>query len=209
MFITNRTARAGATRSPPLWRPAARTTSVRATSATPSPAIQNENLAGSRVTASGISTKAATSASGQFDHRSARKPEVEAVMQSVLVLGPSLLSLAVAGFQRGSMRRSDPARAAPGAEELLDPPAFFQELFLKCSNCVERRLGVLLLLLGQELEELRHMPEILLPVELRRPRSVPRPERQVGWIGIDRFQRALTARLGKGNLRLLRQPPLA
>jgi hypothetical protein len=80
-FITNSTASAGATSSPPVWRPAARTTSVRATSATASPAIQKATPEGSVAIARETSTTAAASASRQFDHLSVKNAELWTDMQ--------------------------------------------------------------------------------------------------------------------------------
>src|SRR6185369_10497300 len=65
---------------------------------------------------------------------------------------------------------------------------FRKQVLLELGDIVEGRLGVLLagdgqvelvLLLGQQFEELRHMPHVLLPIELRGPGPVPRPVGQV------------------------------
>src|SRR5713226_6300593 len=77
---------------------------------------------------------------------------------------------------------------------LFNTAGVVQELLLEVGDVVQRRLGVLLacdglgvllLLLGQELEELGHMPEVLLPVEASSPSAVPRPESHIGRIGVD------------------------
>ena len=42
-----------------------------------------------------------------------------------------------------------------------------------------------------------------------RPSAIPRPERHIGRLRVDRLERALPAGLGEGDLRVLRQPPFA
>src|SRR5215467_10120609 len=70
MFITNSSASAGATSSPPGWRPQALTTSVAARSTANAPATQNDAAGGSSVTASGMPARNRTSAPRQLFQRS-------------------------------------------------------------------------------------------------------------------------------------------
>ena len=111
--------------------------------------------------------------------------------------GPEQPGAAGAGRRRRIMRlvrldsgekRRGPAPASPGprrGEAYLIRPASAQQVLLEGRDVVHRRLrvllagdrlDVLLLRLDQELEEVRHVPDVLLPVEARRPGPVPGPE---------------------------------
>src|SRR5215831_19976037 len=89
---------------------------------------------------------------------------------------------------------------------LLDHSVVRQELLLEVGNCVERILGrllagdglvELLLLLDQQLEEGRHVPDVQLPVEARPEGAVPRTIGQVLRGRIDALEPALAAGLGE------------
>ena len=74
MFITNSSARAGATSSGPLCLPQAFTTAVKATSATAARLTQNAMSRGRTKTDPGTMTSAANSGGRQFDHDGFSQP---------------------------------------------------------------------------------------------------------------------------------------
>src|SRR5688572_20773503 len=95
-------------------------------------------------------------------------------------------------------------------------PGFLEQLFLEDSNIVQGGLGVLfagdrqiilLLTLYEQLEELRDMPGVLLPIETRRPGTVPRAVGYVFGIVIDRLDRTLAACGCKLMLHFRGKPP--
>jgi hypothetical protein len=84
---------------------------------------------------------------------------------------------------------------------LLDQTRFRQQVFLELRYGIKRRLGVLLtsdckieliLLLGEQLEELWHVPHVPLPFETRRPGPIPRTIAGVSRIFINSLYRRLT-----------------
>ena len=81
--------------------------------------------------------------------------------------------------QSGNDAAPPSARTPRSSVTLLDQARFLQQVLLELGDVVQGRLGVLLagdgkvelvLLLGQQLEELRHVPDVLLPIELTGPR---------------------------------------
>ena len=97
---------------------------------------------------------------------------------------------------------------------LLDQASLGQQVLLELGDVIQRGLGVLLagdgkielvLLLGEQFKELRHMPDVLLPVELRSPGAVPRTVGHVLRILVDR----LDGRLAAASRELVLDPALA
>ena len=113
-----------------------------------------------------------------------------------------------------------PVRApagGPGPVRLLDVAGLGQELLLERGDRVQRLPGALLpgdglvellLLLDEQLEELGDVPHVLLPLQARPERVVPRPEARVVVREVHALQAALAARLGEHRLDLGREPPL-
>src|SRR6266849_2128906 len=176
-FVTNRSASAGATRSGPWRRPQASTTAVTATRVAAARLNQKAALTG-RVSADAGSTRARR-ASRQLDHLGVHQVAGRAAATVAVVTGVCVIRWSTRGPGEGGAG----APPLPRRSFLLDLAGFLQELFLEGGDRVQRLLGrfltrdglvELLLLLDQELKELRHVPDVLLPIETRPEGVVPR-----------------------------------
>src|SRR5688500_1272629 len=151
MFSTKRSASAGATRSSPVWRPQARTTSASATSAAAASATQNEISGGSRAIAAGIAITATSRARRQLLQLKVKKPGSRASGRLAVISAMSRDCPEAARLRRGAQAaraaRRRP-RAAPARGQVpvrsLDVARLGQGLFLELGDVVERGLGVLL-----------------------------------------------------------------
>src|SRR5437667_5784938 len=215
-FVTNRSAGAGATRSGPRRRPQASTTAVTATRPAAARLSQKAVLTGRVSAAAGSTTAATTSASRQLDHRGVHQAAGRAAAPVAVVTGVGVIRWSTRG--PGREARALPGPPLPWRPSLLDLAGFLQELLLEGGDRVEGLLGrfltrnglvELLLLLDEEFKELRHVPDVLLPIEARPEGVVPRPEGVVLGGVVDALEGALAAGLGELDLRILREPPLA
>src|SRR4030095_11348493 len=103
---------------------------------------------------------------------------------------------------RGLSRVCPRLSARTSTRLLLDQAALLQQLLLEGGDRVQGLLGVLLagdglvellLLLDQQLEERRHVPHVLLPVEAGTEGTVPGTEGQIFGRAVDALQPALAA----------------
>src|SRR3989442_53477 len=132
----------------------------------------------------GSTTAATTSASRQLDHRGVHQVAGRAAATVAVVTGICVIRWSTRGPGEGGAG-SPPGLRSPPEPSLLDLARFLQELLLEGGDRVQRLLGrfltrdglvELLLLLDEELKELRHVPDVLLPIEARPEGVVPRPE---------------------------------
>src|SRR6185436_16521140 len=112
--------------------------------------------------------------------------------------------------QARNCRRSQSSRVMS-----LDQPHLLEQALLELGDVVRSRLGilpasngeiVLVLLLGQQLEELRHVPHVLLPIQRRSPGPVPGAVSYVLRIRVHGLDGRLTAGRRKLMLDVRRQP---
>ena len=149
MFITNSRPIAGATSSPPRWRPQALTTAVSATSATAASATQKAAPSGRASTAAGIAITATSSARRQFDQPGRQKPgrgscgrRRRTSLEAALIDDAGSEAQGLSGVSGD--RERDPRAALPACgsgDALLDPAGFRQQVLLEGGDVVERLLG--------------------------------------------------------------------
>src|SRR6185503_2024046 len=183
------------------------------------PTIQNEMEAGRAAAAMTETTRPTRMASRQLSAEISKRVGADWVAgvtdmaRGYFRYKSSVYCCRVADARRRGFRTET---AAPNVTS-LDQSRFRQQVLLELGDIVQGRLGILLagdgevelvLLLGQQLEELRHVPHVLLPIQRRRPGPVPGAVSYVFRIRVHGLDGRLTAGRRKLMLDVRRQPPL-